>query len=57
MLLVLLRAFLSLLCCVCVPLCLFVCSSYPLQEEMYSFVSVAQEQTFKGKGTAVVQDS
>jgi hypothetical protein len=28
-----------------------------LQEEMYSFVSVAQEQSFKGKGTAVVQDS
>jgi hypothetical protein len=28
-----------------------------LQEEMYSFVSVAGEQSFKGKGTTVVQDS
>lgn len=28
-----------------------------LQEEMYSFVTVAQEQSFKGKGTTVVQDS
>jgi hypothetical protein len=28
-----------------------------VQEEMYSFVTVAQEQSFKGKGTTVVQDS
>lgn len=27
------------------------------QEEMYSFVSVAQDQTTKGKGPVVVQDS
>jgi len=27
------------------------------KEEMYSFVTVAQEQSFKGKGTTVVQDS
>jgi hypothetical protein len=28
-----------------------------LQEEMYSFVTAAQDQTLKGKGTTVVQDS
>ena len=28
-----------------------------LQEEMYSFVTVAEDQTTKNKGTVVVQDS
>lgn len=28
-----------------------------MQEEMYSFVTVAQDQTLKYKGTVVVQDS
>jgi hypothetical protein len=27
------------------------------QEEMYSFVTAAQDQDLKGKGTTVVQDS
>lgn len=29
----------------------------PLQEEMYSFVTVAADQTTKGKGPQVVQDA
>lgn len=28
-----------------------------LQEEMYSFVTVADDQTTKGKGTTIVQDA
>jgi hypothetical protein len=47
--LLLLLSVASLLCCRC---CLCV-----LQEEMYSFVTVAGDQSFKGKGTTVVQDS
>ncbi len=27
------------------------------QEDMYSFVTVAEDQTTKGKGTAIVQDA
>lgn len=34
-------------------LCLFV----PMQEEMYSYVTAAGDQTTKGKGPVVVQDS
>jgi hypothetical protein len=37
-------------------LCLACCCCC-LQEEMYSFVTAAADQTLKGKGTTVVQDS
>lgn len=30
---------------------------FPMQEEMYSFVTVAEDQATKGKGTTIVQDA
>jgi len=43
-------------CCCCCCHCVAAAAA-AAQEEMYSFVTAAQDQDLKGKGTTVVQDS